>query len=268
MRRTGAVGDLPNQTAAEIRDWGGRAIRHAKQDVRVTDVRLPEHAASSVSGALGLGAGGSLQVVDETSHGAALHEGGTPRGDAFVVDRPGRGASWRQRVVDDGQPLVEQCFPDLARQRRAALEHGLSRQRLFERQYHRGETGWGEHDGQRALRRRDDREGCSEAGFDGANEHLEIGIRGEVGADILIVDHQHVIAGNPRDVRGHADAGGTVLAACAGGIADRRVGDLALDGDVDLTAWPRQPLDQEAPHADQLGERSVRGAVEKRGDGG
>src|SRR5204862_2012394 len=57
-----------------------------------------------------------------------------------------------------------------------------------------------------------------------------------------------------------------VLAARAGGIADRRVLHLPLDGDVHLAVGSSQPLDQHAPHANQIVQRCIRGSVKKRGD--
>src|SRR6185503_900839 len=99
-------------------------------------------------------------------------------------------------------------------------------------------------------------------------QHFEIRVAGHVGADVLIVDHEHVVAGDARDVRGDGDAGGAIFAARAGRIADGGLGDFALDRDVDLTIGPREALDEQLAHADQVVERSVGSAIEIRGNGG
>ena len=81
-----SVGDVGYQTATQFVRWEGRSllcpsvptpIRHPKPDVRVSDVRLPKHAAAAVARALGFGTRGGLQIVDETPHLAALHESRT-----------------------------------------------------------------------------------------------------------------------------------------------------------------------------------------------
>ena len=69
-------------------------IRHPKQNVRVADVRFPKHPAPTVARALGLGARGCFEIVDESPYDTALDQSGAARRDAFVVDgtrrRPAR----------------------------------------------------------------------------------------------------------------------------------------------------------------------------------
>src|SRR6266496_531476 len=181
---------------------------------------------------------------------------------------PGRPSSRRQGIVEDRQARVEHRLTDFAREGRAPLQHRLSRERLLERQHHGGQPRRRKHDRQHPIGRRHDRQRGGESRLDRAHQHLEIGVARHVGTHVLIVDHQHVVARDAGDLGRHPDARGTVLAACAGGIADGRVRDFALDGDVDLAVRTRQPLDEEATHADQLGERGVGGTVEERGNRG
>src|SRR5213076_1224429 len=55
------------------------AITAAKQNVRVPDVRFPEHAAPAVARAFRLGARGSFEIVHEPAHDALLHQPRRPR---------------------------------------------------------------------------------------------------------------------------------------------------------------------------------------------
>ena len=82
----------------------------------------------------------------------------------------------------------------------------------------------------------------------------------------MIVDHQHVVPGDARDVRRHHDPGAAVFAARARRVSDRRFVDFALDRDVDLTVGPGQPFDEHTPQRDQIVERRVGGPIEVRGD--
>src|SRR5690349_10652916 len=54
-------------------------VRHPKQNVRVPDVRLAEHAAPAVPGALRLRARRGLEVVDEPADEAVLDQARTTR---------------------------------------------------------------------------------------------------------------------------------------------------------------------------------------------
>ena len=107
-------------------------------------------------------------------------------------------------------------------------------------------------DGKRTIRRRHDLERRREPSFHRADQHLEIRIARQVRAHILVENHQDIVAGDTHDVGGHGDAGRAVLTARARHIADGRVLYLALHGDVHLAVGPRQALDEQATHADQI----------------
>src|SRR5712664_1252393 len=94
-----------------------RAVPDSKQNIRVPDVRFAEYHTSAVAGALGLRAGGGLEVVHELSDGAAFDEPRGPRGDTFVVDGTRGWPARSQRIVEDRQPLVEHHYSDFAGER-------------------------------------------------------------------------------------------------------------------------------------------------------
>ena len=130
----------------------------------------------------------------------------------------------------------------------------------------RGESGRRKDDGQCAVGRRDDLQRHGEPALHRPHQRLEIGIARHVAPNVLVVHHQHVVARNARDVRGHRDAGGAILTARTRGIADGGIRDLPLYGDVHLTVGPGQPLHEQAAHANQVIERGVGGAVEEGGN--
>src|SRR5882762_5713500 len=86
----------------------------AKQNVRVSDVRFPEHPAPAVAGALGFGARRSFEIVHELPQDAPLHQPRRARRDTFVVDGPRRRATGREGIVEDRQALIEQSLTDFA----------------------------------------------------------------------------------------------------------------------------------------------------------
>src|SRR5436189_5370247 len=93
-----------------------------KYDVRVPDTRFPEHAAMAIARAFGVGASGRLEVIDEPAHFSMLDEGVAAGGHAFVIHRTRHRPSRRERIVQNGEPRVEEHLPDFPRERRAALQ--------------------------------------------------------------------------------------------------------------------------------------------------
>src|SRR6266446_9332794 len=87
----------------------------AKQNVRVPDMRFPEHPAPAVAGALRFGARRGFEIVHELPYDALLHQPRRARRNTFVVDGSRRRAAGREGIVEDRQALIEQRLTDLAR---------------------------------------------------------------------------------------------------------------------------------------------------------
>ena len=83
-----SVGDVGYQTATQFVRWEGRSllcpsvpspIRHPKQDVRVSDVRLPKHAAAAVARAVAQSCVAQTEKLVEVSN-----RDGDPRVAEFI----------------------------------------------------------------------------------------------------------------------------------------------------------------------------------------
>src|SRR5258708_30137327 len=110
-----------------------------QQPVRISNPWLAKNPTPPVPGAARFGTRGGLEVVHKAANDAALHER-RPRGrHAFVVERTGRRATRCERVVADRESRVEGLLSDPGGEGRAALQHGLARERLLERQDDGGE---------------------------------------------------------------------------------------------------------------------------------
>src|SRR6266581_969596 len=113
---------------------------------------------------------------------------------------------------------------------------------------------------------RDDRERALEPPVDGADEAGEQLAGREVGPLEPVADREHVVPRDAPHLGAHADRRRAVGGRRAGAVRHARLRRLTLDGDIDLAAVPRQPLDQRATDPDQVIEGGVGGAVEERGD--
>ena len=139
---------------------------------------------------------------------------------------------------------------------------------MLQRQQHGGQPGRSENHRQRSFGRLHDGQRRLEPCLDRARERVQVAVRRQVGGRVLVVHHEHIVPGDAQQVGGDGDPSRLVAAARTGGIPHRRLRHLPLDGHVHLAAVARQPLDQAAAHLDQLIERRIRRAVEKRGDVG
>src|SRR2546430_11704831 len=108
-----------------LRPYTTRIRIPTQHRVRMRRHRLPEDAALPVAGARGLGARGRLQVVNEALHDAPFHETGGAGGHALVVERTRRRTAGRERIVGEGESLVEHRLAGPGAPRRETPPPGL-----------------------------------------------------------------------------------------------------------------------------------------------
>ena len=221
-----------------------------------------------------------LEIIDEPLHDATLHEARGARRHALVVHGPRRGSAGSERVVRERERWIEHLFADLRGEGRAALQHGLAREGLGEGQEHRGKSGGREYDRERAFGRVGDLEGKIEARIDRLCDASDVGRAREIGALERVAEHEHVVArdaqelallpagGDAPQVGAHHDAGRLVARVGAGRVRHPRLGQLALDADVDLAPIARELCDEPGPELDEGIERRAGCRSEERRDVG
>ena len=221
-----------------------------------------------MSGARRLGACGRLEIVDEVLHDTTFHETRGARRHALVVERTRRGTAGRERIVGEGEALVEHLLAHPGRERRDALQYGLAREPLRDREQHGRQAGGGEHHWQRTLGGRDDPQRVIEPVGDRAHHALERVLRREVGALDRVADREHVVTRDAPHIRAHRDAGRAIRPCGSRRVGDPRFGHFALDRHVDLAPLARQPVEQELTDFDQARERGLGGPRDVGGDAG
>src|SRR6185437_1566002 len=97
---------------------------------------------------------------------------------------------------------------------------------------------------------------------------VEIGGFRYADADIVVIDHQHVVVGHPGDVGTHAHTGRAIAPLTARGVPDGRLRHFAFDGDVDLRVGAREAFHQTTPDVSERTDRRYARGLRFRRYGG